>query len=213
MKLNKKQLPFYAAAVQTIQYSFAGWLYFSWIGLPVVGSMGALISFSVAYAASQISDIGKSRKFVSWLAMIALMVLSPVIIGTSLFYSLTMITNPVWRGVVSAVWGLLPDGATALAGFIAGKGLVDNSDGKKPAARGAATRSGRSAKGKRGSKSLSELQVTVACRYNPQCDRTFTKETLLAANNAANAHAAKCKYRPIDTALPVQQQKIEKQQP
>jgi hypothetical protein len=129
MKLNKKQLPFFAAAVQTIQYSFGGWLYFSWIGIPVVGSMGALISFSVAYAASQISDIAKGRKLVSWLAMSVLMLLSPVIIGTSLFYSLPMITNPAWRGVVSAVWGLLPDGATALAGFIAGKGMME-SEGK-----------------------------------------------------------------------------------
>ena len=91
--------------------------------------MGALISFSVAFAASQISDIAKGRKFISWLAMSALMLLSPIIIGTSLFYSLPMITNPIWRGVVSAVWGLLPDGATALAGFIAGKGMIEQ-DGK-----------------------------------------------------------------------------------
>ena len=131
MKLNKKDLPFYAATVQTIQYSFGGFLYFSWIGVPVVGSMGALISFSVAYAASQISDIAKGRKLASWVAMAALMALSPVIIGTSLFYTLDIITNPVWRGIVAGVWGLLPDGATALAGFIAGRGLVEQE--QKPA--------------------------------------------------------------------------------
>lgn len=134
MKLNKKSLPFYAATVQTIQYSFGGWLYFSWIGVPVVGSMGALISFSTAYAASQISDIAKGRKLASWIAMVLLMALSPVIIGTSLFYSLPMITNPIWRGIVAGVWGLLPDGATALAGFIAGRGLVEQDQPKqKPA--------------------------------------------------------------------------------
>lgn len=134
MKLDKKHLPFYAASVQTIQYGFAGFLYFSWVGVFVVGSMGALISFSTAYAASQISDIAKGRKTASWAAMIALMLLSPVIIGTSLFYSLDVITAPVWRGIVSAVWGILPDGATALAGFIAGKGLVatDNKPTSKP---------------------------------------------------------------------------------
>jgi len=126
VKLNKKHLPFYAAIVQTIQYAFGGFLYFSWVGIIVVGSMGALISFSTAFAASHIDTVAKGRKLSSWVAMVCIMLLSPVIIGTSLYYSLEVIQHDVWRGIVSGVWGILPDGATALAGFIAGKGMIQS---------------------------------------------------------------------------------------
>lgn len=177
MKFNKKQLPFYAAAVQTIQYSFGGFLYFSWIGVPIVGSMGALISFSTAYAASQINDIAKGRKVASWFAMVGLMALSPVIIGTSLFYSLDVIQNPVWRGVVSAVWGILPDGATALAGFIAGKGMM--SEPQKTAQQTGATPKIRSAKNKSAQQ--------VACKWG--CGQSGTQA-------AMNAHSSHCSKNP-----------------
>lgn len=194
MKLKKKNLPFYAATVQTIQYSFGGWLYFSWIGVPVVGSMGALISFSVAYAASQISDIAKGRKLASWVAMVALMALSPVIIGTSLFYTLDIITNPVWRGIVAGVWGLLPDGATALAGFIAGRGLVEQEN--KPAQHPQNVAQRKPAKPKIRS-------AEIICRYaGAGCGRKF------ASQNAANAHARSCGFKPtiampMDVSKPV----------
>lgn len=183
MKLNKKDLPFYAATVQTIQYGFGGYLYFSWIGIPVVGSMGALISFSVAYAASQISDIAKGRKVASWVAMTALMILSPVIIGTSLFYSLPIIENPVWRGIVSGVWGLLPDGATALAGFIAGRGLVEQST---PVQQPTATR------GKRTPKQSSRQQkmtAIVPCKWG--CGLKGTQAKM-------NGHSPFCTFNPAN---------------
>jgi len=189
MKFNKKQLPFYAAIVQTIQYGFGGFLYFSWIGILVVGSMGALISFTTAYASSQINDIAKGRKFSSWVAMVGIMLLSPVIIGTSLFYSLSMIENPVWRGIVSAVWAILPDGATALAGFVAGKSLA--SEPQKPAKRPQSEKKSRSATAKTRS-------ANVSCLY-AGCDRKF------ATQNAANAHARSCAMRP--TTLPVESKK------
>lgn len=134
MKLNKKQLPFYAAIVQTIQYAVAGYLLLEWIGFVSVGAMGALVSLSMAYAASQVADIAKGRKLQSYLALIGLMILSPILVGTATFYHLTIITNPVWRGVVAGVWGIIPDGAVALAGFVAGKGLVEREESRsKPA--------------------------------------------------------------------------------
>jgi len=126
MKLNKKQLPFYAAAVQTIQYMVAGYLLLSWIGVLSVGTMGALVSLSMAYASSQVSaEMAKSRRLQSYLALVVLMILSPVIVGTATFYHLDIIVNPVWRGIVAGVWGVIPDGAVALAGFVAGKGMMD----------------------------------------------------------------------------------------
>jgi hypothetical protein len=125
MKLNKKQLPFYAATVQTIQYAVAGYLLLSWVGAFSVGTMGALVSLSMAYASSQVSsEMAKSRKTQSYLALAGLMVLSPVIVGTATFYSLSIVTNPIWRGIVAGVWGIIPDGAVALAGFVAGKGMM-----------------------------------------------------------------------------------------
>lgn len=184
MKLNKKDLPFYAATVQTIQYGFGGYLYFSYIGIPVVGSMGALISFSVAYAASQINDIAKGRKLVSWVAMGALMILSPVIIGTSLFYSLEIIQNPVWRGIVSGVWGLLPDGATALAGFIAGRGLVEQESRPAKPAQQSQSKGKQTATKKSKAKAMAEQ---VECKWH--CGETGTK-------GAMNAHSRFCEKNP-----------------
>lgn len=126
MKLNKKHLPFYSAAVQTIQYMVAGYLFLGWMGLVSVGTMGALVSLSMAYASSQVSsEMAKSRRLQSYLALIGLMILSPVIVGTATFYHLTIVTNPVWRGIVAGVWGIIPDGAVALSGFVAGKGMMD----------------------------------------------------------------------------------------
>lgn len=129
MKLNKKHLPFYAAFVQTAQYMLAGWLFMGWIGAICVGLMGSLVSLAMAYAASQFADIAEKRKASSKFFLVLMMCFSPILIGTATFLHLTQIDNLIWRGVVCAVWGFLPDGATALAGFIAGKGLVEQ-DGK-----------------------------------------------------------------------------------
>jgi MFS family permease len=128
MKLNKKHLPFYAAFVQTAQYSLAGWLFMGWIGAVCVGLMGSLISLSMAYATSQYSDIAQKRKGGALVFLVILMSFSPILIGTATFIHLEQVTNLIWRGVVCAVWGILPDGATALAGFIAGKGLVEQGE-------------------------------------------------------------------------------------
>src|SRR5258706_10306175 len=125
MKLNKKQLPFYAAFVQTAQYALGGWLFMGWVGAVCVGLMGSLVSLSMAYATSQFSDIAQKRKGGALAFLLLLMSFSPILIGTAMFIHLTQITNLVWRGVVCAAWGFLPDGATALSGFIAGKGLVE----------------------------------------------------------------------------------------
>lgn len=125
MKLHKKQLPFYAAFVQTAQYTLAGWLFMGWVGAVCVGLMGSLVSMTMAYATSQFSDIAQKRKAGSMVFLIALMSFSPILIGTATFIHLTQVTSLIWRGVVCAAWGFLPDGATALAGFIAGKGLVE----------------------------------------------------------------------------------------
>ena len=143
IKLHKKQLPFYAAFVQTAQYALAGWLFMGWLGLICVGLMGSLVSLTIAYAGSHVSDVAKARKLGSWLFMIALMSFSPILIGTATFLHLPQIDNLIWRGIVSAAWGFLPDGATALSGFIAGKGMIDNDNLPKVAGNKAGKKQGK----------------------------------------------------------------------
>jgi hypothetical protein len=111
--------------------------------------------------------------------MIGIMTLSPVIIGTSIFYGLDVIQNPIWRGIVAAVWGVLPDGATALAGFISGKSMA--ADEEKPATRlpKSATRS---------KQKKSRMSEAAECPY---CKRTGTLGSI-------NAHKGKCVKNPAN---------------
>lgn len=186
MKLNKKQLPFYAAFVQTAQYTLAGWLFMGLIGAVCVGLMGSLVSLAMAYATSQFSDIAQKRKGASALFLVALMSFSPILIGTATFIHLEQVTNLIWRGVVCAAWGFLPDGATALAGFIAGKGLVEQSE-KKPLK----VAQVRSAKKK-------VRSADFTCRYaGAGCERKF------ASQNSANAHARTCGFKPT-ISMPIE---------
>lgn len=207
MKLNKKHLPTFAAIVQTAQYALGGYFLIGPMGWFFVGLMGALVSFSVAYATSQVSDISAKRKAGSYVFLTVLMLFSPILIGTATFLHLTQIDNLIWRGIVSAVWGVLPDGATALAGFISGKGSFEQAPASGSRRSGA--KSDGSAKASGRSKSQSKAQFTAACRYAPQCDRTFVKPTQQAANNAANAHARTCGFKPTVISLPAEL-KVEK---
>jgi hypothetical protein len=187
MKLNKKQLPFYAAAVQTIQYMVAGYLLLKWLGVVSVGTMGALVSLSMAYASSQVSaEMAKSRRLQSYLALVGLMILSPVIVGTATFYHLDIIVNPVWRGIVASVWGIIPDGAVALAGFVAGKGMMDEPKPKIKLKK----ISQKTAGAKPANRKTSQSEFD--CRFaGAGCGRKF------ASQNSANAHARSCGFKPI----------------
>lgn len=201
MRLNRKHIPYLAAAVQTAQYALAGYFLIGPIGWFFVGSMGALVSIAMAYGASQYAEVAEKRKGTSLAALIGIMVLSPILVGTATWLHLTNITNPYWRGVVSLAWGALPDAAVVLSGFAAGKGLFDQGNQpKKPAKSAKRTAQTRSAKNKKPSKSLSEF----ACMYaGAGCDRTFKSQ------NAANAHARTCGFKPT-ISMPVDVSKKEK---
>jgi len=130
MKLNRKHIPYFAATVQTAQYALAGYFLIGVLGWFFVGSMGALVSLAMAYAASQYADVAEKRKGPSLVALIGIMLLSPILVGTATWLHLTNIPNLIWRGVVSFAWGALPDAAVVLSGFAAGKGLFEQ--GNKP---------------------------------------------------------------------------------
>lgn len=136
MKLNKKQIPVIAAFIQTIQFGFAGYIYAGWLGLFVLGIMGALVSLVVSYGSSQLAEVAEKRKGQSIIAMIAILFFSPILVGTATWLHLTVITNEIWRGVVSFAWGALADLSPLLAGFVAGKGLFEQVKPKKAKKKG-----------------------------------------------------------------------------
>jgi hypothetical protein len=201
MKINRHVIPQFAAFVQSVQYSVAGYFLAGWVGVFALGLMGALISLSIVYASSQLAEVAKARRIPSILAMVALMLFSPVIIGSATYLHLPQVNPPIWRGVVSAAWGTLPDLAVALAGFVAGKGLIDSSSStansssrsatvstrSKPAGTRSATQKARSA-------ATSDPQSDVKCRWHAAgCTRTGTQGSM-------NAHSPKCRYNPAKAA-------------
>jgi hypothetical protein len=180
-KFNPVWLPYMGAFVQAILFGLAGYKYFNlglWGAAAGLG-VGAVVNLSMAVASSRISDIAKSRKLLAYLSLIGLFALSPVIICSSLGWSLANLS-----------WSLAADLSITLTGAIAGKSLISHDAPQKLAEQPAQIRS---AKKKSAQKPLSE----IPCRYaGAGCDRTFAKQ------NAANAHARSCGFKPT-IAMPV----------
>lgn len=183
-KFNPVSLPYMGAAVQAVLFGLSGYKYFNlglWGAAAGLG-VGAVVNLSMAVASSRISDIAKSRKALAYLSLIGLYCLSPVIICSSLGWSLANLS-----------WSLAADTSILLTGAIAGKSLVSQSDEKRPQKPAEQPAQSRSAKKKVAQKSLSE----IPCRYaGAGCDRIFAKQ------NAANAHARSCGFKPT-IAMPV----------
>src|SRR5262245_23955418 len=111
-KFDMKWLPYAAALVQAVLFSFAGIRYFgSWGWLAGFG-VGAVVSLSIATASSRISDIAQKRKFLAWLSLGAMICLSPATIALSFFAP-----SSVFAAIA---WAVDVDIAVVLAGSIAG---------------------------------------------------------------------------------------------
>jgi hypothetical protein len=114
-KFDPRSLPYLGALVQAVLFALAGYRYFN-LGLWGAGAgfgVGMLVNFSMAVASSKVSDVAKSRKPLSYLSLIGLFILSPVIICSSLGFS-----------VATLSWSLAADMSIMLTGAIAGKSLV-----------------------------------------------------------------------------------------
>jgi len=186
MTLTRKHLPLVAAAIQTAQYSLAGYFLIGAMGWFFVGSMGGLVSLAMAYGASQVADVAKGRKLQSWVALFAMAIFSPVLVGSATFHHLDIIANPYWRGVVSGVWGILPDAAVILSGFAAGRGLFHEEKKKSVA----------SPKGKKRS-------AKKSAKYPRTCTHC---DAQIKSPNAVGAHMKKhhpelCKPKTLAEAL------------
>jgi hypothetical protein len=184
-KFNPASLPYLGAIVQAGLFGIAGYHYFKlgvW-GAGVGLGVGVVVSLSLAFASSRVSEIAQKRQGLARLALLGMFTLSPVTITLSLFAP---------SSVAAAIaWASSPDLAIVLAGAIAGKSLVAQSD---PLKQKSAT--------ERPAKSRS---AEIICRYaGAGCGRKF------ASQNAANAHAAKCGFKPT-IAMPVDvSKKVEK---
>jgi len=176
-KFNPRWLPYIGAIVQAGLFALAGYRYFGfgiWGAVAGLG-VGALVNLSMAVASSRVSDVAKSRKPLAYLSLICLFCLSPVIVCSSLGWS-----------VATLSWSLAADLSILLTGAIAGKSLVSHGEEKpslksaeKPLSRRSAKPSG------------------ITCRYTGAgCGRKF------ASQNAANAHARTCGFKPT-IAMPV----------
>lgn len=184
-KFNPIWLPYMGAFVQAVLFGLAGYDYFNlgpWGAAAGLG-VGAVVNLSMAVASSRVSDIAKARKPLAYLSLVGLFCLSPVIICSSLGWSIANLS-----------WSLAADLSILLTGAIAGKSLISHSEPAatpKPAEQPAQRRS---AKKKSAQRSLSE----IPCRFaGAGCDRTFVSQ------NAANAHARTCEYKPI-ASMPVE---------
>lgn len=194
--LEPKNLPYAGALVQAVLFAIAGNLFFPTFGWLAGLGVGAVVNYSIALASSRISDIAEKRKPLARIALIGMFALSPATITLSMFAP---------ESIAAAIsWSICVDLSIILAGAIAGKSMIPES---KPHANGQGRGAGRSAKLAKSSgrsKPLSKAAASFACQYAPQCDRTF------GSQNAANAHGAKCGFKPLATALTPVEQTVEK---
>lgn len=132
-----KWLPYLAAIAQIVQFMNAGFTLFSWRGLAAGTFLGALVSVSVAYGASQYSTSWpREKRLLSIASLIMLMTFSPIVVGSAAYIDLPAGEFGKWAIVLSAAWGILPDYSVALCGFTAGRSW---SKGEKPGATVTAT--------------------------------------------------------------------------
>lgn len=176
-KFNPVWLPYMGAFVQAVLFGLAGYSYFDlglWGAAAGLG-VGAVVNLSMAVASSRISDIAKSRKALAYLSLIGLFCLSPVIICSSLGWS-----------VANLSWSLAADLSILLTGAIAGSSLVAKDQPAKSEAK---------QKSKREKPATSEPQPAPA-EVKPAfvCSCGFVAKTQPALNAHQRKHKAIAGY-------------------
>lgn len=164
--VNPRNLPYVGAFFQAVLFSIAGNVQFPAFGWLVGLGVGAVVNYSVALASSRINDIAKNRKPLAFLALALLFALSPVIICSTLGWT-----------VATFSWSVACDLSIILAGSISGKSLLPAETPQKSAqAKQAKTKSAR---------------PSFVCRNaGAGCEKAFSSQ------NAANAHGRTCKFKP-----------------
>ena len=131
-KFNPTNLPYIAALAQTALYGHAGHILIGWVGVLIGGIIGAVVSFSVAYAGSQIASLrGVKRTRLAALAMFALIAVSPLALVVPLYISFDTIQTNHARVITAAMWASAPDLAILLSGLVTGKKMVAEINGEQ----------------------------------------------------------------------------------
>lgn len=122
--LDPKNLPYFGALVQAVLFAIAGSSFFSnpYFGALVGLGVGAVVNYSIALASTRISDIAEKRRSLARLALATMFCLSPTTITLSLFYPASIFTG--------ISWALCVDLSVVLAGSIAGKSMMPDSNPK-----------------------------------------------------------------------------------
>lgn len=158
--------------------------------------LGAGVSLGTAFIAGKLGGkLTKVRTTLVWCVLVLLLVLEPTILApiTVSHMSVTMETvlGPIMRWVWAVVLALVP--SLVIAGIAVANGGLIEATAAKPLSETSEPVSGAAplpAKKSGRSKSQSETKAKIACRYAPQCDRTFESQ------NAENAHAGRCGFKP-----------------
>ena len=123
--VDPKNLPYFGALVQAVLFALAGLEFFPVLGwLPGAG-VGMVVNYSMALASSRFAEIADKRKPMARLAMVTLFALSPTTITLSMFAPHSVFT--------AISWAVCVDLAIILAGAIAGKSLIADSNTVKVA--------------------------------------------------------------------------------
>lgn len=125
-KFNQSSLPYIAAIVQALMFSYVGIKYFGAWGWLIGPGVGAVVSLSLTVASSRISDIAQKRQGLARAMYCILFVLSPATIALTLYMPESPFT--------AIAWAAAPDFAIGLAGSVAGGSLIAK---EKPATSGA----------------------------------------------------------------------------
>jgi len=111
--LDPKNLPYLGAAVQAVLFSIAGNKLFPYVGWLVGLGVGIVVNWSLAMASSRVSDVAKNRKVLAYIALAGLLCISPVIICSTLGWT-----------VANFSWSVACDASIVLTGSIVGKSLI-----------------------------------------------------------------------------------------
>ena len=203
-KLTAEHILYGIAAANALRL---GWAYASAdaggqiLSVPgVVGAiLGATVSIGTAFIAGKLGGkLTKARKAITWAAFVIVLILEPIILApltmTHMSEPMAQLLGPGFGWAWSVALALVP--SLVLAGVAVANGSLVEAAAQQPqeASSGSLSEpqtrsrksSGRSAKKK-------SAAAEVPCRY--QCGQLF------GSQNAANAHARSCAYRPTVLSL------------
>jgi hypothetical protein len=122
--LSPKNLPYAGALVQAVLFSIAGITHFQYMGWAVGLGLGIVVNWSMALSSSRVSGIAKGRKPMAYASLFLLFCLSPVIICSTLGWTLANFS-----------WSIAADLAILLTGSTVGSGLIADAQAKPQVAR------------------------------------------------------------------------------